>query len=469
LNAANVWSASQTFNYITLANAGLTVSGAKTTLSAPASSYASLNMPSGSAPSTLASGDLWNQSGLLKFYDGGTTKTIGLLESTSSWTGVQTFAAGASITNGKLNTAASVASYASLNIPASTVAPTSPVSGDLWNLSGALTWYNGVSASPVALINVAQTWTAAPTFSAGFSVTLNEATFAVATASYASFNVPSSSVSPSSLTVGDYWTLSSVPKFYDGAVKTFALLESAQTFTGAQTFSSLVTATAGVTVTNAKTTLAVSTATISSLNIPSSTISVSTPVAGDISMYRASLMFQDGTANREIFKTLWAQTSTVTIANSTTATTLVGTIAPTSGNTLGANFFSYAGKTLEIDAAGTIYDSGATTFRMQLYFGSTIAMDSTAITIPKLNKTNETWSLRVVATCRTTGTTGTVQFNAFLTISNNTTGLSPWHLKMPSALVTLNTTTALTVDLRGTWGAANANNTISMTQFIGRG
>lgn len=47
---------------VTLSN-GLTVNGAKSTLAAPAAGYASLNLPSGTAPSSPADGDLWIDTG----------------------------------------------------------------------------------------------------------------------------------------------------------------------------------------------------------------------------------------------------------------------------------------------------------------------------------------------------------------------------------------------------------------------
>lgn len=49
----------KTFSSLLAASAGLTVTGAKTTVAATAAGYASLNYPSGTAPSTPAAGDTW--------------------------------------------------------------------------------------------------------------------------------------------------------------------------------------------------------------------------------------------------------------------------------------------------------------------------------------------------------------------------------------------------------------------------
>lgn len=60
--------------------AGVTLPG-KTTLTASTTSAASINIPSGSAPNTPASGDAWNASGSLNFYNGTATKTIAFTDS----------------------------------------------------------------------------------------------------------------------------------------------------------------------------------------------------------------------------------------------------------------------------------------------------------------------------------------------------------------------------------------------------
>lgn len=48
----------------------------KTTLTASTTSAASLNIPSGSAPTSPTSGDLWNASGVLYYYNGSATRTV---------------------------------------------------------------------------------------------------------------------------------------------------------------------------------------------------------------------------------------------------------------------------------------------------------------------------------------------------------------------------------------------------------
>lgn len=59
--------------------AGIAVMNCTLNLKSATTSYASLNVPTGTAPSTPGSGDLWNESGLIKFYDGSATRTVATL------------------------------------------------------------------------------------------------------------------------------------------------------------------------------------------------------------------------------------------------------------------------------------------------------------------------------------------------------------------------------------------------------
>jgi hypothetical protein len=57
-------------------SAGITVTGAKTTVAATATGYASLNLPSGTVPTSPSSGDTYYDGTILWFYDGTTAKRI---------------------------------------------------------------------------------------------------------------------------------------------------------------------------------------------------------------------------------------------------------------------------------------------------------------------------------------------------------------------------------------------------------
>ena len=61
---------------VVYANQANTYTNGKQTFPASSALVASLNLPSGIAPSTPVGGDVWNQSGTLKFYDGSTTQSV---------------------------------------------------------------------------------------------------------------------------------------------------------------------------------------------------------------------------------------------------------------------------------------------------------------------------------------------------------------------------------------------------------
>jgi hypothetical protein len=63
-----------------LARSGGTMTGKLTTVT-PASGTASIVLPSGSAPTTPVSGDVWNNAGTLQFYNGSATKSIAFTDS----------------------------------------------------------------------------------------------------------------------------------------------------------------------------------------------------------------------------------------------------------------------------------------------------------------------------------------------------------------------------------------------------
>lgn len=62
----------------------------KAVFRASATGYASLNIPSGVAPTTPVSGDIWNQSGVLKLYNGSAVTTLASREAAQTFTGQQT-------------------------------------------------------------------------------------------------------------------------------------------------------------------------------------------------------------------------------------------------------------------------------------------------------------------------------------------------------------------------------------------
>lgn len=94
--------------------AGLTVSGGKTTLAATASGYAGLNMTGTVDPSAPVSGDIWNNTGALKFYNGTATKTLAFTDSNITGTAAglsATLAIASGGTNGTATPTAGAIAY----------------------------------------------------------------------------------------------------------------------------------------------------------------------------------------------------------------------------------------------------------------------------------------------------------------------------------------------------------------------
>ncbi len=154
---------------------------------------------------------------------------------------------------------------------------------------------------------------------------------------------------------------------------------------------------------------------------------------------------------------LFCQTATGTIANSTTETAISST--GVGSLTLPANFF-VAGKTIRICGRGYHSSASAPTIRIKVKFGSTVILDTTAVTSG--NDTNAMIEIAGDITCRTTGASGTVfaqgQYHEF--------GSSPNAFQMVNtATVTVDTTASQAITVTAQWGTASASNTISLTNL----
>lgn len=156
-------------------------------------------------------------------------------------------------------------------------------------------------------------------------------------------------------------------------------------------------------------------------------------------------------------RALFSQTATVTVANTTTETTLISTGIGTV--TLPTNFF-VAGKTIRIKAWGYMSSTGNPTLTVKLKLGSTTVCTYTGTSG---NPSNNSWQVDSVITCRTTGSSGTV-FGQGLFEEVHGSGLVVGSDN--TATTTINTTSSLAVNLTAQWGTANAGNTITITNFV---
>jgi len=165
------------------------------------------------------------------------------------------------------------------------------------------------------------------------------------------------------------------------------------------------------------------------------------------------------TGNAVLTVTSFTATTTATIANTTTETTLVG--SGVGSLTFGANTLT-AGKTIRLRCAG--YWSSdlllAGTMRWRVKLGSTVVLDTAAFT-PIGGITNLLWQLDATITCRTTGASGTV-FAQGSAERQETAGIAfPARAMVNTSTSTIDTTASQALDVTFQWGTADADNTIS--------
>jgi len=154
---------------------------------------------------------------------------------------------------------------------------------------------------------------------------------------------------------------------------------------------------------------------------------------------------------------LFVQTNSVTVGNTVSELTLLGT--GQGSLTLGANFFR-AGKSFRIWARGVISDTGTPTLRIRVKLGATTILDTTAVTLAGTLSNNE-WEMNCLVTCRTVGVSGTVFAQGhFQEFPNN-------RLGMPNTTTsTIDTTASQVINITALWGTADPANTMTCTNVM---
>lgn len=154
---------------------------------------------------------------------------------------------------------------------------------------------------------------------------------------------------------------------------------------------------------------------------------------------------------------LFAQTQTVTVANTLTETNLDGT--GSGSKTIAANYLK-AGTSIRISALGAHSAVSNPNLRLRIYFGSTVLLDTGNFST--IDSTNITWELQAFITCRTTGATGTVNAQGYFSYAGGGFGRSQNMFGMVNtADTTIDTTTTQLLKVTAQWGAASASNSIS--------
>jgi len=151
---------------------------------------------------------------------------------------------------------------------------------------------------------------------------------------------------------------------------------------------------------------------------------------------------------------IYAQTNNVTVANTTTPTTIIGTTVGSA--TLPANFFG-VGKTIIIFLCGTYSQtSGSNTCTLNFSIGG-VAIGS--IALQHGNSLAATYfEARIVATCRTAGASGTVQYQGCGLL--NLSGTPDFYYITPATSGSINTTITNDINVTATWSAANPSNSL---------
>lgn len=163
--------------------------------------------------------------------------------------------------------------------------------------------------------------------------------------------------------------------------------------------------------------------------------------------------------NQWVNSTIFTQTNTVTISNTTTETSILGTGIGT--KTLPANFLAI-GKIVRLTVRGYINETSTPTIRVRLKLGSTTIFDTTATNINSLGGTDKYFDATYDITCRTTGVTGTVFPQGRWQYAANSGVNSVINGAVTSA-TTINTTISQVIDLTVQWGTANASNNVVST------
>jgi hypothetical protein len=190
-------------------------------------------------------------------------------------------------------------------------------------------------------------------------------------------------------------------------------------------------------------------------------VAPTTPNNGDLwhDSTEKCLMGNFAGVNQYDYRVLFVQTADKTVANSVAATSLFGTGIGT--KTLPANFLTI-GKTIEIEDFGYLGTTGSP----QATFVLSIGAASITVVIPNVGTgltSPEQYRLRVKATCRTLGTTGTISIQGELLYHASGTLASPPNLVefISTADLTINTTISNIIDFTCQWGTADPLNSIT--------
>lgn len=192
----------------------------------------------------------------------------------------------------------------------------------------------------------------------------------------------------------------------------------------------------------------------------------SSPNEGDIwndSTQKALQAFEDG-IKQSLNGTIFTQTASVTVANNSAETTLVGSGVGTM--TLPANFLT-VGKTIQVIAGGFYgTDAVAPNMILRLKLGSTTILQQDAGgTLAAGIGNDRGWMFNGEFTIRAVGASGTAIGTGIAWFSIGGTAQKSYPFQMLAVSATFNTTGTLALALTADWDVADSDNTITCTHM----
>lgn len=182
------------------------------------------------------------------------------------------------------------------------------------------------------------------------------------------------------------------------------------------------------------------------------------PASGDLwqdSTQKALIGYLSG-IKQTLAGVVFTSTATATVANSTAATSIIG--SGVGNSTLPASFF-VPGKTVRVTVKGIISITGTPNLTILLKLGST-TICSTGVVAMGGTVSNNAFEMVVDITNRSVGVTGTVMGNGVFTYQKSTL-IPASHGLVNTAATTIDTTSAQALTVTAEWSAADPANTIS--------
>jgi len=163
---------------------------------------------------------------------------------------------------------------------------------------------------------------------------------------------------------------------------------------------------------------------------------------------------------------------------STTATSLLGTatgVSSASKFTIPANYWAI-GRVMQASARGRISNivTSPGTLTLDIRFGSTVVWNGGAFSLNATAKTNVSWALDVMLTCRAVGAStsanligiGTFTSESVVGAAAGTAVTVSLPASAPAVGTGFDSTVSQVVDLFGTFSVSNASNSIQVHQFL---